>query len=228
MPSLQPVVTPVTLQPSTVSSVGIFPSQPAVSPVLPVTSVVPSPTPITGIDSSPVNPSIPATVIPVFTTASTTPEFPRSQSSARPPLSTMVTTATDYVPIFSTPKRRYPWKPAEPQIPVKPVPNYSTPHRYPYRGTQPPAPPVTVPPSQFLNQPQPSVPIHHPTLNELLGNLSLITPLGQEESPLEKTIKTLGEGIKTLGQGISDNLTKVKKKKEPASTEHFTGVAKPG
>ena len=66
-----------------------------------------------------------------------------------------------------------------------------------------------------MNQPQPSIPIHHPTLNELLGNLSLITPLGQEESPLEKTIKTLGEGIKTLGQGISDNLTKVKKKKEP-------------
>ena len=228
VPSLQPAVTPVTTQPFTVSSVGLFPAQPAVSPVLPVTSVVSSPIPITGIDSSPVNPSIPVTVIPVFTTASTIPGLPRSQPSARPPLSTMVTTATDYVPIFSTPKRRYPWKPAEPQIPEKPVPNYSTPHRYPYRGTQPPAPPVTVPSSQFLNQPQPSVPIHHPTLNELLGNLSLITPLGHEESPLEKTIKTLGEGIKTLGQGISDNLTKVKKKKEPASTEHFTGVAKPG
>ena len=209
VPSLQPVVTPVTTQPSTVSSVGLFPAQPVVSPVLPVISAATSSTPITGIDSSPVNPSIPVTVTPVFTTASTNPELPRSQPSARPPLSTMVTTATAYVPIFSTPRRRYPWKPTEPQMPSKPVPTYSTPHRYPYRGTQYPAPPVTVSSSQFLNQPQPSIPIHHPTLNELLGNLSLITPYGQEESPLEKTIKTLGEGIKTLGQGISDNFVAI-------------------
>ena len=89
VPSLQPVVTPVTTQLSTVSSVGLFPAQPTVSPVLPVTSVVPSPIPITGIDSSPVNPSIPVTVIPVFTTASTIPELSRSEPSARPPLSTM-------------------------------------------------------------------------------------------------------------------------------------------